>query len=206
MLEIETKYFFQLKVVDRSIMPGDAVRRTNHTGNTSLKPQRGYVKKVNLMFDVAMLSNRNARLYSVPAQRFFGPVPFTVGCFCVFNFYLGEIEAVRNIIGFELRNGFVYEVKESLFRRYATDVHDKVEKQNYFHKKFFYSTQQVSVSIKFLKFNVSMIRSQLSETKGSPTIRKKTKFVSKNQIQTKNQIRTNQIRTKKQTRNKDSIR
>ena len=37
---------FQLKVVDRAIMPGDAVRRTKFKNNGEYTPQRGFVKKV----------------------------------------------------------------------------------------------------------------------------------------------------------------
>ena len=139
-------------------MPGDAVRRTIAINDNS-KPQRGFVKRVKLMFDVAMISNRDLRLYNVPASRFCGPVPYSVGCFCVYNFYLGEIDSVNNTVRFELRNGFVYEVKESILRRYATDAHDPLEKYSYYHKSFFYPTQQLKINVRVLESAVCVLAS-----------------------------------------------
>lgn len=153
----------KLKLVDRALMPGDAVRRLNlrdcQTCERDSKPQRGFVKNVKLMFDVAMISNRDLRLYNVPASRFSGPVPYSVGCFCVYNFYLGEIDSVNNTVRIELRNGFVYEVKESILRRYSTDVHDPVEKYSYFHKSFFYPSQQLKVNARALENAVCVLAS-----------------------------------------------
>ncbi|XP_075239829.1 uncharacterized protein LOC142335270 isoform X3 [Convolutriloba macropyga] len=145
----------KLKLVDRALMPGDAVRRIDwqRSGGASPqhKPQRGFVKNVQIVFDVALLANKDARLYNVPAYRFTSPSRYTVGSFCVYDYHLGEIESVQNVVRIELRNGFVYDVKENLLKRNSVDVHDRTEKYSYFHKTFFYPNQQLEVNREMLQ-------------------------------------------------------